>query len=78
MCSGVLIGLNVFGVLSFSFVFALVIFLCWGAGEAIWDKPDVVAGREAHARALEKRYAGLPEPLLLHVRTSLPPIPPRY
>ena len=37
------------------------------AGEAIWDKPHVVAAREAHARALEERYSGLPQPLLLKV-----------
>lgn len=40
---------------------------CAGAGEAIWDKPHVVAAREAHARALEERYSGLPQPLLLKV-----------
>lgn len=66
----------------FSFVFALGLFcrvgtsrrgcmwLTWtmSAGEAIWDKPHVVAAREAHARALEERYSGLPQPLLLKVR----------
>lgn len=39
-------------------------------GEAIWDKPEVVAGREAHARALERRYSGLPQPLLLEVSAA--------
>ena len=46
-------------------------------GEAIWDKPAVVADREEHARALEKRYSGLPQPLLLQVLSYLRTMPDR-
>ncbi|CAN0293916.1 unnamed protein product, partial [Ectocarpus fasciculatus] len=46
-------------------------------GEAIWDKPHVVAAREAHAKALEEKYSGLPQPLLLKVMGYLKATPDR-
>lgn len=46
-------------------------------GEAIWDKPEVVSGMEAHAKALELRYSGLPQTLLLKVLRFLPAMPDR-
>lgn len=46
-------------------------------GEAIWDKPEVVSEMEAHARALELRYSGLPQPLMLKILAFMPPMPDR-
>ncbi|CAN0278978.1 unnamed protein product, partial [Discosporangium mesarthrocarpum] len=40
-------------------------------GEAIWDKPLVVLGRELYARALERLYGGMPLPLLVRVLSFL-------
>lgn len=61
----------------FRFRLLLLFLLLLYAGEAIWDKPDVVAGREEHARALEKRYSGMPQPLLLHIMSFLRALPDR-
>ncbi|CAM9419361.1 unnamed protein product, partial [Choristocarpus tenellus] len=47
-------------------------------GEAMWDTPAVVMERELHKRALERRYAGIPQPLLLRVLSFLPTLPERF
>lgn len=63
-----------FGLIWLPFLFCFI--FCF-SGEAVWDKPDVIVGVEAHAKALEKRYAGLQQPLLLHMLSYLKATPDR-